>query len=708
MLSFTQTNSALLQQKRSACGPMMGSQRVALSSSAVSAPQMKMSLKMLQRQVGGQARGLAPLRAVAEVEKPEISSNPMNIVFVAAEVSPWSKTGGLGDVIGGLPIELAKRGHSVISIAPRYDQYADGWDTSITATIDGEEVRYFHAFKKGVHRVFIDHPWFLAKVWGKTGAKLYGSKSGSDFVDNHKRFALFCKSAIEAVKVLPFGGGEKTVFVANDWHSALVPIMIKDVYQAKGQFKEAKVALCIHNIAFQGRMWDKTFSELGLPESSKEKFSFTDGYSKLYTEVDPMDEDVPEKEVPGVVYKKINWLKAAILSCDKVLTVSPNYASEISADSAGGVELDEYLREAGGVEGIVNGMDVEEWNPMTDKFLDVNYNKLSVYAGKAAAKEALQAELGLPIDPKVPLFAFIGRLEEQKGVDIMLASLKLLAGAPVQVAILGTGKAKLEAALKALSKLSPNFAGVVKFSAPLAHMLTAGADYMLVPSRFEPCGLIQLHAMQYGTPPLVSSTGGLVDTVKEGITGFHMGAFDPEELLISDAEAIATTVKRAAQAYATPAWKDMVAACISQDLSWGKPAKKWEGILEDLMAGKTYKASSVTSAVVSPAGSKAASVLTPFEEPMNAAKVQAVRMAPTATLPKGPVRAAGSIVSAGVEAATTTAAAPKTATPAAAPKTTATTVPATPSATGASVFPVAKATKTEKPTATVKATATKN
>jgi granule-bound starch synthase len=126
-----------------------------------------------------------------------------------------------------------------------------------------------------------------------------------------------------------------------------------------------------------------------------------------------------------------------------------------------GVELDEYLREAGGVEGIVNGMDVEEWNPMTDKFLDVNYNKLSVYAGKAAAKEALQAELGLPIDPKVPLFAFIGRLEEQKGVDIMLASLKLLAGAPVQVAILGTGKAKLEAALKALSKAGNQYFCVI-------------------------------------------------------------------------------------------------------------------------------------------------------------------------------------------------------------------------------------------------------
>lgn len=148
----------------------------------------------------------------------------------------------------------------------------------------------------------------LPQVWGKTGAKLYGPKSGADFVDNHKRFALFNKAAIEAVKVLPFGPGEDCVFVANDWHSALLPVVLKDVYQARGEFKGTKCALCIHNVAFQGRMWADTFKELGLPASSMAKFEFTDGNARVYTEDDPLADD--EAPVLGKgQFKKVNWLK---------------------------------------------------------------------------------------------------------------------------------------------------------------------------------------------------------------------------------------------------------------------------------------------------------------------------------------------------------------------------------------------------------------
>lgn len=517
----------------------------------------------------------------------EKTSNPLPIVFVSAEVAPWSKTGGLGDVVGGLPIELAKRGHKVITVAPRYDQYSDAWDTSVVVNIDGENVRFFHSIKKGVHRVWVDHPSFLAKVWGKTGSKLYGPKTGADFVDNHKRFALFNKAAIEATRVLPFGFGEDVVFVANDWHSALVPVLIKDYYQPKGQFKKAKTALCIHNIAFQGRMWEDAFGEMKLPTSALEKFKFVDGVPKVYTEKSPLDESETAPKAGGS-YKKINWLKAGILAADKLVTVSPNYASEIAANPAGGVELDRYIREKGGATGIVNGMDVEEWDPRLDKYLTIPYDKTNVYVGKAAAKEALQAEAGLPVNPNVPIFSFIGRLEEQKGVDILLAAIpKIVAKCPnAQIVILGTGKAKFEKALETLNKSSKgNVKCVVKFSAPLAHLITAGADFILVPSRFEPCGLIQLHAMQYGTVPIVSSTGGLVDTVKEGKTGFHMGALDQDKLDPADAEALASTVARASQAFSTPLFKEMVYNCISQDLGWSKPAKKWEGVLEQLFLG---------------------------------------------------------------------------------------------------------------------------
>lgn len=208
-------------------------------------------------------------------------------------------------------------------------------------------------------------------------------------------------------------------------------------------------------------------------------------------------------------------------------------------------------------------MDIEEWNPKTDKFLTVAYDDKSVYAGKAAAKEALQAEVGLPVDPSAPLFAFIGRLEEQKGVDVLLEAIpKIIADGKSQVVILGTGKASFEKLVKALD--SPRAKGIVKFSAPLAHLITGGADFMVVPSRFEPCGLIQLHAMHYGTVPIVASTGGLVDTVKEGVTGFHMGALDTDGLEAADVAALAATCKRAAEVYSTPTFKNMVYNCISQ------------------------------------------------------------------------------------------------------------------------------------------------
>jgi granule-bound starch synthase len=520
--------------------------------------------------------------ASAPVEK---TSNPMNIVFVSAEVAPWSKTGGLGDVVGGLPIELAKRGHKVITIAPRYDQYSDCWDTSVVVNVDGEPVRFFHAIKSGVHRVFIDHPWFLAKVWGKTGSKLYGNRSGSDYIDNHKRFTMFCKAAIESVKALPFGPGEDCVFVANDWHSALIPLIIKDVYQPRGQFKNAKVAYCIHNIAFQGRFWPESFKDMQLPQSTMSKLGFIDGYSKVFDEKNPLDDDEKPSDSWSGPFNKLNWMKAGILAADKVLTVSPNYAAEIGSGPDKGVELDSVIRMAGGAEGIVNGMDVTEWNPKTDKYLPVKYDRNTVFEGKAAAKAALQAEAGLPVDPTAPVFGYIGRLEEQKGVDILLSALPKIKNA--QVVILGTGKAKYEQLVKGMSAKNPNFKGVVKFSAPMAHQITAGADFILVPSRFEPCGLIQLHAMQYGTVPVVASTGGLVDTVKEGVTGFHMGAFDPDRLNPADADAVAATVSRAAQVFQTPKFREMVKNCISQDLSWAAPAKKWEAVLEEVSRGCT-------------------------------------------------------------------------------------------------------------------------
>ncbi|KAF7148632.1 hypothetical protein RHSIM_Rhsim03G0214900 [Rhododendron simsii] len=502
----------------------------------------------------------------------------MNLVFVGAEVGPWSKTGGLGDVLGGLPPAMAANGHRVMTVSPRYDQYKDAWDTEVFVEIKVgdrlETVRFFHCYKRGVDRVFVDHPLFLEKVWGKTATKIYGPKAGVDYKDNQLRFSLLCQAALEAPRVLNlnsskyFSGpyGEDVVFIANDWHTALLPCYLKTMYKSRGMYKSAKVAFCIHNIAYQGRFAFGDFSLLNLPDQFKGSFDFTDGYSK---------------PVRG---RKINWMKAGILESDRVVTVSPYYAQELVSGEDKGVELDNILRVTG-ITGIVNGMDAQEWNPSTDKYIDVKYNATTVMDAKPILKEALQAEVGLPVDRNIPVIGFIGRLEEQKGSDILVEAISEFVGEDVQIIILGTGKKHMEEQIEELGDLYPDKArGVAKFNRPLAHMIIAGVDFMLIPSRFEPCGLIQLQAMPYGTIPIVASTGGLFDTVKEGFTGFQMGAFNVECETVdpADVKAVATTVKRALKTYGTPALAEMIQNCMAQELSWKEPAKKWERLLLSL------------------------------------------------------------------------------------------------------------------------------
>lgn len=509
------------------------------------------------------------------VSKCESEGAGMNIVFVSAEVAPWSKTGGLGDVLGGLPPALAAKGHRVMTVSPRYDQYKDAWDTDVTIDVKVgnlvETVRFFHSHKRGVDRVFVDHPLFLAKVYGKTASKVYGPVTGIDYDDNQLRFSLFNQAALEAPRVLNLNNnpyysgpyGENVVFVANDWHTALLPCYLKAFYKSKGEYPSAKVAFCSHNIAYQGRFAAADFELLNLPEEFRESFAFTDGY---------------DKPVKG---PKINWLKAGFLQSDIVLTVSPNYAEELKSGPAKGVELDDVIRKVG-VKGIANGMDVVEWDPSEDKYLDTPFDISTVLEVKPVLKESLQAEVGLPVRPDVPLLAFIGRLEEQKGSDILSEAVDEILKEDVQLIVLGTGKKYLEKQLEQLEvKHAEKARGVVKFNVPLAHLITAGADFMLVPSRFEPCGLIQLHAMRYGTVPIVASTGGLVDTVKEGFTGFQLGEFnvDCETVYPEDVAKLTAGVERAIASYGTPEFDEYILNGMGQDLSWKGPASDWEETL---------------------------------------------------------------------------------------------------------------------------------
>ncbi|KAJ8764944.1 hypothetical protein K2173_010409 [Erythroxylum novogranatense] len=544
------------------------------SSNMVDVLQMNSSAKALARKTTKKAYEIETNMPSGKI----ICGQGMNLVFVGAEVGPWSKTGGLGDVLGGLPPAMAARGHRVMTVSPRYDQYKDAWDTSVFVEIQVgdriEAVRFFHCYKRGVDRVFVDHPFFLEKVWGETGPKIYGPEAGQDYKDNQLHFCLLCQAALEAPRILNlnsskhFSGtyGEDVVFVANDWHTALLPCYLKTMYKPRGIYKNAKVAFCIHNIAYQGRFASSDFSLLNLPDHLKSSFDFIDGY---------------EKPVKG---RKINWMKAGILESDRILTVSPHYAKELVFGVEKGVELDSVIRNIG-ISGIVNGMDVQEWNPATDKYINVKYDATTVMEAKPLLKEALQAEVGLPVDRDIPLIGFIGRLEEQKGSDILAAAIPKFIGQNVQIVVLGTGKKYMEKQLEELEILYPNKArGVAKFNVSLAHKIIAGADFMMIPSRFEPCGLIQLHAMRYGTVPIVASTGGLVDTVKEGYTGFQMGGFSVECDAVDPADVAATvrTVIKALATYGTNALKEMVQNCMAQDLSWKEPSKLWEKQLLEL------------------------------------------------------------------------------------------------------------------------------
>ncbi|KHF99209.1 Granule-bound starch synthase 1, chloroplastic/amyloplastic [Gossypium arboreum] len=480
-------------------------------------------LNMLDRlQMRTNAKAVA--RQAVKQENPRpwgkiICGKGLNLVFVGAECGPWSKTGGLGDVLGGLPPAMAANGHRVMTVSPRYDQYMDAWDTSVLVEVKVgdkiETVRFFHCYKRGVDRVFVDHPMFLEKVWGKTGSKIYGPNAGVDYKDNQLRFSLLCQAALEAPKVLNlntnryFSGpyGEDVIFIANDWHTGLLPCYLKSMYQSRDIYMNAKVAFCIHNIAYQGRFPFSDFSVLNLPDRFKSSFDFFDGYPK---------------PIKG---RKINWMKAGILESDKVLTVSPYYAQELISGEDKGVELDNIIRKTG-ITGIVNGMDVQEWNPATDQHINVQYD-----------------------------------------------------------ASTGTGKKAMEEQIENLETQYPDKArGIANFNVPLAHKIIAGSDFILIPSRFEPCGLIQLHAMRYGTVPIVASTGGLVDTVKEGFTGFQMGAFNVECDAVdpSDLDKVAKTVKKALATYGTPTMNEMIQNCMAQDLSWKGPSKLWEKLLLSL------------------------------------------------------------------------------------------------------------------------------
>nr|KYP42916.1 hypothetical protein KK1_035665 [Cajanus cajan] len=496
-----------------------------------------------------------------EKPPPLAGENVMNVILAAAECAPWSKTGGLGDVAGSLPKALARRGHRVMVVAPRYSDYPEAQDIGIRKRykVDGQdmEVSYYQAYIDGVDFVFIDSPIFR---------HLQDNIYGGNRMDVLKRMVLFCKAIVEVPWYVPCGGvcyGDGNLaFIANDWHTALLPVYLKAYYRDHGIMQYTRSVLVIHNIAHQGRGPVDDFRYTDLPEHYIDLF-------KLY---DPVGGD------------HFNIFAAGLKAADRIVTVSHGYSWELKT-SEGGWGLHGIINENDWkFRGIVNGIDNKDWSPKFDAHLTsdgyTNYTLDTLQSGKRQCKAALQKELGLPVREDVPVIGFIGRLDHQKGVDLIAEAIPWMMGQDVQLAMLGTGRADLEEMLRKFeSQHRDKIRGWVGFSVKLAHRITAGADILLMPSRFEPCGLNQLYAMNYGTVPVVHAVGGLRDTVKqfnpfeESGLGWTFDSAETNKLINSLANCL-LTYRQYKQS-----WEGIQRRGMMQDLSWDNAAQQYEEVL---------------------------------------------------------------------------------------------------------------------------------
>ncbi|XP_031496035.1 soluble starch synthase 1, chloroplastic/amyloplastic [Nymphaea colorata] len=518
-----------------------------------------------------------------EVNGKASKTRTYNIIFVASEAAPYSKTGGLGDVCGSLPISLGGRGHRVMVVTPRYmngvmDKAFAGaklYCRIKVACFGGvHEVAFFHEYRAGVDWIFVDHP-----SYHRPGSP-YGDKFGT-FGDNQFRFTLLCHAACEAPLVLPLGGftyGEKCLFLVNDWHASLVPILLAAKYRPHGVYRDGRCILIIHNLAHQGVEPAVTYENLGLPA---EWYGALEWVFPTWARKHALDKG-----------ETVNPLKGAIVTADRVVTVSQGYAWEITTPE-GGNGLDELLLSRKSVlSGITNGIDINEWDPSSDKYISCNYS-VDDLSGKVSCKTALQEELQFAIRADIPLIGFIGRLDYQKGIDLIRWAMPDLLQEDIQFVMLGSGDAGTEEWMRETeSAHKDKFRGWVGFSVAVSHRITAGCDILLMPSRFEPCGLNQLYAMRYGTVPVVHCTGGLRDTVEnfdpfaddgEGRgTGW---AFSP-----LSKEAMLGTLRIAIETYRDhkASWERLMKRGMKRDSSWQNAAVQYEQIFEWALMDPPY------------------------------------------------------------------------------------------------------------------------
>lgn len=484
----------------------------------------------------------------------------MRVLMITPEATPFAQTGGLGEVLSALPSELVALGLEVDVVMPKYrgidsEHYdLEEMEAKIEVTLNARNVSaslWQHRDKRGARYLFLECDEYYDRE------HLYGT-SDADYEDNSERFVFLARAAIEMALAR---GIHYDVFHPHDWQAALVPVYLRTLYAWEPLLQESASVLTIHNLGYQGIFW-----HLDMPLVGVGWEFFTPTHMEFHG--------------------KLNFLKSGIVFADEVNTVSPGYRNEILTPEFG-FGLEGVLQEKGSrLSGILNGVDYEIWNPKTDSLIAANYGPHDL-SGKAACKADLQRVAGLPQRPQTPLVGMVSRLSGQKGVDILEEAIPALMEKDCQLVILGTGDAKYQKSFLDISKAYPQKIGVfLAYDYEMAHKIFAGADVLLVPSRYEPCGLNQLYALKYGTVPIVRATGGLVDTVeqfdpgKDSGTGFLFSKPDPEVLTETTFAALSAFVKD------SKAWKRLMVRGTMQDFSWGRSAEKYLKLYEKAIAGR--------------------------------------------------------------------------------------------------------------------------
>lgn len=479
------------------------------------------------------------------------------VLFVTSEAHPLMKTGGLGDVCGSLPGALRARGLDVRLLLPGYrDSVAAAGPLRRVAEWTLPPMTSPVALLEGrlpgtrVPVWLIDFP----PAYDRPGNP-YQSSLGHDWHDNATRFALLGKvAAALALGEVPRLRWRPDILHCHDWQSGLAPALLA------GASERPATMFTIHNLAYQGLFPFETFQTLGLPKSlwSMDGLEF---------------------------HGQMSFIKGGIAFADRVTTVSPNYAREIQTPEFGH-GLDGLLRHRAAVlRGILNGIDHREWNPARDPHLMESYSAGRL-AGKATAKAALQADVGLPAEPGVLLAGMVSRLVTQKGLDLLLEALPALLELPLQLVVRGTGEARFEQALQDLARRHPDRLAVrIGYDEVHAHRLIAGVDLFLMPSRFEPCGLTQLYSLRYGTVPLVHRVGGLADTVVDaGDASLASGSATGIVFEAANSAALLHAVTRALGLYRDKRrWRQLVRTGMKQDFSWQHSAADYHRLYDELV-----------------------------------------------------------------------------------------------------------------------------